>query len=344
METRPGGLPEGFDVTLESVEIPEYERDEPALILEPFFVDFEDAPLVDPSRASEIEDDAPPVDPSRAAETDDDEPLVLPPTAPRGLRLPGPVVSITAHVLIIAAVLWWQTTPVEELNLVPVEFVIEQPPPTAPQPQPQNQQEAKAAPPGRLASEDYGEVTKTPDAGTGAAVADEQPKPEPTPEAQPAEPEPPKKLTAAIPVPKPIPLQSIPAPPPPKPPVAKPVAPPQPKQPHEAVRSAKIPGPASTRDEYLAYLLTLTKRHLDLLPLSLIGDRRGETVIGIHVLADGTIARIEVAESSGYPDIDRRIEQMIGAVGRFPPLPQWIQSPGIDLQLSLRFPEAVERR
>ena len=32
-------------------------------------------------------------------------------------------------------------------------------------------------------------------------------------------------------------------------------------------------------------------------------------------------------QSSGYPDIDERVEQMVAAVGRFPPLPQWFQAP-----------------
>ena len=45
------------------------------------------------------------------------------------------------------------------------------------------------------------------------------------------------------------------------------------------------------------------------------------------VLGDGTIARITVSQSSGYPDIDARVIQMVAAVGRFPPLPPWIDQP-----------------
>ena len=37
------------------------------------------------------------------------------------------------------------------------------------------------------------------------------------------------------------------------------------------------------------------------------------------------------------------IEQMIRAVGRFPPLPQWVQGTSMQLVLKLRFPDALLR-
>ena len=37
------------------------------------------------------------------------------------------------------------------------------------------------------------------------------------------------------------------------------------------------------------------------------------------------------------------IEQMVAAVGRFPPLPQWYQGKSVQLELTLRFPDAVEK-
>ena len=74
----------------------------------------------------------------------------------------------------------------------------------------------------------------------------------------------------------------------------------------------------------------------------MVGGRRGETVVDILVLGDGTIAMLRVGRSSGYPDIDLRVEQMISAVGRFPPLPQWYQGPSMQLEFRLRFPEALE--
>ncbi len=107
-------------------------------------------------------------------------------------------------------------------------------------------------------------------------------------------------------------------------------------------RPARFPGPAATRDEYLAYLAYLARQHLGLLSRSLIGGRRGETIINVLVLDDGTVAMLSVGQSSGYSDIDARVEDMIRAVGRFPPLPQWFQGPSMQLEFRLEFPEALD--
>ena len=60
------------------------------------------------------------------------------------------------------------------------------------------------------------------------------------------------------------------------------------------------------------------------------------------VMDDGRVAMLSVGLSSGYPDIDERVEQIIRAVGRFPPLPQWFQGSVMRLEFRLRFPEALE--
>src|SRR5262249_17293967 len=127
------------------------------------------------------------------------------------------------------------------------------------------------------------------------------------PPAPPPDPRPPKDSIAAAPPPKRKPPPPIPAPPKSTPASAKVVA--QTDTPHDAPRVARYAGASATRDEYLAQLLALTRQHLDLLPRSLIGGREGETVLTIRVLDNGTIARIGIAVSSGYPDIDRRVEQ-----------------------------------
>jgi TonB family protein len=77
------------------------------------------------------------------------------------------------------------------------------------------------------------------------------------------------------------------------------------------------------------------------LPTSLVGRRRGVTVIGVVERSDGTIARLSVLKSSGYPDIDERVERMIAAVGRFPPIPQWYQGNSWNLEFTLPFPEGL---
>jgi TonB family protein len=108
--------------------------------------------------------------------------------------------------------------------------------------------------------------------------------------------------------------------------------------------------PSTSPDEYLAYLVTLTRQHIDLLPPSLLGGRRGETVISVYVGENGDISNIHVALGSGYPDIDERIEQMVEAVRRFPPVPrsffqrpEWFQGNNLSLQLRVGFPQALGR-
>jgi TonB family protein len=168
----------------------------------------------------------------------------------------------------------------------------------------------------------------------------EAPPPRPEKTEPPPSPETPQQ-TAAI----------VPPPPPEKPPPPKPQPKPaqttrpllhweeEPAPP--AARRAKYPGPAATRDEYLAYVHSLIRQHYDMLPLSMVGVRRGETRVEFVVLDDGTIAMIRVRQSSGWPDIDARVEMMIAAVRHVPPLPQWFQGSSMALVLNLPFPDAL---
>ena len=105
--------------------------------------------------------------------------------------------------------------------------------------------------------------------------------------------------------------------------------------------SKSVPGPDATRDEYLAYITSLINRQSHLLTASALGSRRGVTVISITVLGDGTIAQLAIKRSSGYPDVDARVEQMVAAVRRFPPLPQWIQAPYVRLDYHRVFPDRL---
>jgi len=124
-----------------------------------------------------------------------------------------------------------------------------------------------------------------------------------------------------------------------------PTAPQTPRRTEEPARTAthraKYPGPTASRDEYLAYVHSLIRQHYNMLPLAMVGGRRGETRVEFLVLDDGTIAMVRVRQSSGYPDIDARVEQMIVAVRRVPPLPQWFQGPNMALILDLPFPDAL---
>ena len=265
----------------------------------------------------------------------------------------GPVASLILHLLPFLLLLDWPMHPPAEVTPIPVQLVF-QPPPPPPSPKPAPKLKLKPEtrpPPGRIASVEMGD--------TESKGHDQVKSDQPTAKKEPA-------ATMESPLELPAKTAFLPPPPPlpdppklelPKPPEPRPFAAPKPPQkpslaaqqpvrrvPQEAhllPRAARYPGPAASRDEYLAYLAYLAHQHISLLSRSLIGDRRGVTVINVLVLDDGTVAMLSVGVSSGYHDIDERIEQMIRAVGRFPPLPQWYQAPAMRLEFRLQFPEAL---
>lgn len=246
----------------------------------------------------------------------------------------GLVLSLALHLSPVGLLWDWRSPPPETPPPIPVQLVIEQPPPdpAPPLPAPPLPKAAATPPPGRLASEDMGAPADQPGA-SAAEPAPAEPEPRPEPENRQA-------MLVAPPKPAPEPEPpDLPTPglKPPRPPAVAPASVRRPPAPPPQ-RPARAPGPAATRDEYLAYLAALTRPRLRLLPPSLIDGRRGKTSLAIRVLGDGTIARIAVSESSGYPDIDARVVQLIAAIGRFPPLPQWIQAPAWDINFHLRFP------
>jgi TonB family protein len=300
--------------------LPDDQRYEPALAATPFFIEFDEIDRLDPGRA-EIPPDAPPESASQ-----------------RPGR--GPIGSLLIHLLVLALLLAPGFTVPDLPKPIPIQLVLEPPPapaePEKPPPEPH----------GRLASDDVGDTNAksgpAPDSDATQTTAKPEPAPAPTPTLvpppPPEKPTPPKEQLALAdpkvppPVPESRPRFSVP-------PAARPS-----EETHVAAHPGKIPGPSATRDEYLAYLVSMTKQHFDLLPLSYIGGRTGETSLAVLVLADGTIARISIAEGSGNADIDNRIEQMVAACRKFPPLPQWYQEPNMELIFKLHYPEALERR
>ena len=238
--------------------------------------------------------------------------------------------SLGLHLLPLLMLLSWASTPADLPETIPVQLIIE-PPITAPVPD--------QPPPRRgSASDDMGPRLDR------KAKADPAPEPAPEPELKTA-------LAAPDSAPEPL-LRSDAAlepPPPPPPPKPKQTAKPVTHRPDTVLRLAgpsgwKVLGERpATRDDYLALLKALTQRHMNLLPSSLIAGRRGDTYLTVLVLSDGTIARIAISRSSGYPDIDERVEQMVAAVGRFPPIPAGFADSSMELIMHLRFPEGTER-
>ena len=260
----------------------------------------------------------------------------------RGLWL-GLLLSLLLHLLPLVLLIEWPSAPVEVPTTIPVQLVVEQPPPAAgpvARPEP-----AAKPPPGRLASEDVGAKADEPTAPP-RRQSETQAEPEPRRQAEP-KPEPELRQAAsllppeqqptlldrealALPEPAVEPLPEMPAAP-----SRQPAPTPRPRPPQ---RAAAVDGAPAIRDEYLALLVTLVRPYLCLLPPELINGRRGMTSLTIRVLGNGTIARIAVAQSSGYPDIDARVIKVVAAVGRFPPLPPWIDQPSWDINFHLRFP------
>jgi TonB family protein len=99
----------------------------------------------------------------------------------------------------------------------------------------------------------------------------------------------------------------------------------------------------ASRDEYCAYALTLALQHINLLPLSLLGARHGDTAVAIILRSDGSISSVRVVRGSSYEDIDERVVQMVWAVGRFPPLPSWVPGPIAEFTFHLHYPNPSER-
>ena len=269
------------------------------------------------------------------------------------VRLRGPVGSLLLHLLPLLLLINWQMSPPAEIEPVTVQLVMEPPPPPPPEVKPiPPQPQPKPAPPppsGRLASEDLGEPeAKETDRPKGDApsVPDSATKNDtPTTETKP--PEKPEQTAMAVPPPLPPAKPETPKPEPiPKPqPKPSPAAHQAPRHVEEPVnlapRRARFPGPAATRDEYLAYMHSLIRQHYGLLSSNEIGGRRGMVVVEFVVLDDGKIALVKIRRSSGFPDIDNRVAEMVSAVGHFPPLPQWFQGLAMPFEFGFPFPDAL---
>jgi protein TonB len=257
----------------------------------------------------------------------------------------GPIVSLILHLLPLLLLIDWPMHPPAEVTRIPVQLVFQPPPPPPPIPKPAPRPRPKTETrprPGRLASADIGD-TKT--KGQDQAESEEPIRyKEPAATAKPLFKALPKIASISpplLPAPGeimlPQPMDMIAPKPLPKPAPAVQAVARVPQRAHPTPRPGRFPGPSATRDEYLAYVNSLIMRHLGLLSPSLIAGRHGETAIHILVLDDGTLARLSVMQSSGYSDIDLRVEEMVRATGRFPPLPQWIQGPSIGLVFMLPF-------
>jgi periplasmic protein TonB len=305
----PDELVQEFEIDPSPIWPAEDDRLEPIFLAGPLAAELEESARLDSER--------------NVPEPDD------PPTKPRpraaALSLCG---SLGLHLLPLLVLIHWSSAPAEIADAMPVQLVFAEP-------QSGPSQEEGKPPPSPPLSETQPITEKS--SGSGSTYA---------PASPPAAP--PRQSLAAITPPPPAPA-ALPEPPPHKPAAVTlaPAAPPTPAAPNSAASAnppeAQIPGTDPAQSDYFSRLAALTRDHLDLLPLAFLGGRRGRTTLSIHVERDGTIGNIAVKRSSGYPDIDTRIERIITAVGRFPPLPDRFQKPDLDLDFNLIFPDALQQ-
>jgi TonB family protein len=339
------GLAE-FDIDPAPIWPVDDDRLEPIFLAGPLWFEFEeDEPPPEPTLPApapiflvEFEEFSP-LDHERALpEQDGPSPASRRPASATGL-----VGSLGGHLLVLLALLHFNANgaPADALAAVPVQLVIEAAP-AAPDDAP-DRQFASTASETEATADSRGPAAAAPAPAAPArkqvaAAAPRPAKPKPPPAPSQA-PKPPQIPAAAVPpAPAPAPVS----------PVAPPVAPPAPPtltaatagQASTGVQAAR---PSPDRSSYFGHLVVLTRPYFYMLPGSFLAGRRGRTVLSMVVREDGTVERIAVKRSSGYPDIDVRIQQMVEAVGRFPPLPEGFQRPSVELDFDLAFPDAMQQ-
>jgi TonB family protein len=97
---------------------------------------------------------------------------------------------------------------------------------------------------------------------------------------------------------------------------------------HAEGHKAKYPGPDASRDEYLAYLVTLTNAQLRSLPPQLSQVRDGAALYEVLIRPNGSIVWFSLIKSSGHPDVDSAVTATLNGIQAFPPLPNELLEPG----------------
>jgi protein TonB len=196
------------------------------------------------------------------------------------------------------------------------------PPPPEPAPQP-----AAVAPP-EPSPAAAGPVPLPP-----APVPESSPLPRPKPHRAPVRlpPKPaPRHREAAQPAPAYTPMPTAPLP-------APPAAPVVPRQ----TAVAALPGPAATaspeaRARYGALVSAWLEAHKRYPEPARQRDEQGSAVLRIVVDHSGRVLHYAVASSTGYPDLDQSIEEMMSGAA-FPPFPADMPEPRIEFSVTVRF-------
>lgn len=179
--------------------------------------------------------------------------------------------------------------------------------------------------------------TPPPLAETPPPLAETPPPPEPQTETEP----PPRKPVLKKP-PKPVQRRQEAIPPsqatlpaaPPTPSPAAPVAPPQ-----TASAAAPVPAPVPSPEAsagYRALLSSWLERHKRYPEAARQRGEEGRAVLRFAVDRNGRVLDYAVITSSGYPDLDQSVEEMMrGAT--LPPFPAGMPQPRMEISVTIRF-------
>jgi protein TonB len=152
---------------------------------------------------------------------------------------------------------------------------------------------------------------------------------------EPTPPPPPKPAVKRPPKPIPRHLETAqPAPPPPVQTPPTPVAPPQ-----TASAATPVPAPVPSPDVsagYRALLSAWLENHKRYPDTARQRGEEGRAVLRFEVDRSGRVIDYAVAKSSGYPDLDASIEEMMRSA-ILPPFPAGMTQPRIEVSVTIRF-------
>jgi TonB family protein len=113
---------------------------------------------------------------------------------------------------------------------------------------------------------------------------------------------------------------------------------PRPEAPaHVESKSAKVPGPNATEDEYIKYLDTVMNEHAYAVPGLQQAGNAGFMLLEVLIRKNGVIVWATIRQSSGNPALDARVRAAIENIGRFAPVPDYIQKDTIAVTKGLPF-------
>jgi len=106
---------------------------------------------------------------------------------------------------------------------------------------------------------------------------------------------------------------------------------------HVESKSAKVPGPDATEDEYIKYLDMLMNEHAYAVPGLTQPGNPGFMLLEVLIRKNGVIVWATIRQSSGNPSLDARVIAAIEGIGRFAPVPNYIQRDTIQVTKGLPF-------